>query len=400
MIRKLTISIALLAAVSFPLLAGEWHAGATNVCTDCHTMHFSMQHNWDGTTPVPTVPTNVTSAGMSGNWLGTVGPNQRLLKAPVNQLCLTCHDGTTFAPDVLGVNTNAGASVIQGRSAGALNTPALGTPYETWKGHTLGDTSTPPGFDPVAAGVPASSVYVPAGGLECTSCHLQHGSATVYRNLGPRSAAFQPTYSIGASNDITKDVWVTGLASYPYTAGTANSATFNPYYDRANISYNATNPAPPAGSTMSTSNRLDTFCSSCHGDFHGGTGDANIGGGTVGVGAQDFIRHPTSKQVIGIAANGGQSSLTRFVANTTKVRTYGNDRVAYTDAMPGCPTCHNAHGSQNPFGLVFLNRNAVSGYGTGDYYESGGFATAQTETLAGYGVGYRNLCGQCHSQGN
>src|SRR5262249_52269438 len=99
MIRKLTISIALLAAVSFPLLAGEWHSGANNVCTDCHTMHFSMQHDWQGNTPVPTVPTNVTTAGMSGNWLGASGPNAFLLKAPANALCLTCHDGQTFAPD-------------------------------------------------------------------------------------------------------------------------------------------------------------------------------------------------------------------------------------------------------------------------------------------------------------
>jgi hypothetical protein len=402
MIRKLTISIALLAAVSFPLLAGQWHAGGTNVCTDCHTMHFSMQHNWDGSTPVPTVPQNVTAAGMSGNWLGTVGPNQRLLKAPVNTLCLTCHDGTTFAPDVLAVNTNAGAGgVTWGRSAGALNDQTNTAPYQTYKGHTLGATTTPPGFNPVGAGVPAASAYNPAGGLECISCHLQHGSATIYRNLGPRSAAFQPLYQLSTTNDATKDVWVNIPSTY--VAGTANPATFNPYYDANNVFYNATNPAPPAGSTMTTSNRMDTFCSACHGDFHGGTGDANIGGGTVGVGAQDFIRHPTSKQVIGIAANGGQSALSRYVnaagSGQTRVKVYTTDYVGFTDATPGCVTCHKAHGNQNPFGLVFLARQSATSYGTGDAYESGGLATGETETLAGYGQGYRNLCGQCHGQG-
>jgi Doubled CXXCH motif (Paired_CXXCH_1) len=398
MTRKLTICFALLAAVSFPLLAGEWHAGATNVCTDCHTMHFSMQHNWDGTTPVPTVPTNVTTAGTSGNWLGASGPNMRLLKAPVNTLCLTCHDGQTFAPDVLAVNTNSGAGVTTGRGAGALNEPTSGAPYDTYKGHTLGNTSTPPGFNPVGAGVPATSVYVPANGLECTSCHLQHGSATVYRNLGPRSAAFQPTYVISTTNDITKDVWV-NLASY--TAGSGTSATFNPYYDASNIAYNRTDPAKPAGALMQTSNRLDTFCSSCHGDFHGGPTDANIGSSVSGVGAQDFIRHPTSIQVIGLAANGGQSSLTRYAqaAATTKVKVYTTDYVGYTNATPGCVTCHKAHGNQNPFGLIFLNGASTSGYGSGDAYESGGMATGEVENLSGYGRGYRNLCGQCHGQG-
>jgi hypothetical protein len=314
----------------------------------------------------------------------------RLLKAPANQLCLSCHDGQTFAPDVLGLNTNASPS--QGRSAGALNDPALGTPYEEWKGHTLGSTNVPPGFNPTAAGVPVTSQYVAANGLDCISCHLQHGSATIYRNLGPRSAAFQPLYVLGTTNDTTKDVWV-NIPS-PYTPDTKDASVFNPLYDNANVSYNNTNPAAPAGSTLSTSNRVDTFCSACHGDFHGGPTNSNIGSSVVGVGAQDFIRHPTSKQVIGLAANGGQSSLTRFVANTTKVKVYANDRVAFSDATPGCVTCHKAHGNQNPFGLVFLNRTAAS------VGEQGGYATGQVEMANGYGQGYRNLCGQCHGQGN
>ena len=68
--------------------------------------------------------------------------------------------------------------------------------------------------------------------------------------------------------------------------------------------------------------------------------------------------------------------------------------TAWTDAQPGCVSCHKAHGNQNPFGLVFLNRNATS------VDEQGGYGTGQTEMANGYGVGYRNLCGQCHSQGN
>src|SRR4030043_362177 len=109
-------------------LAGEYHAGNTNFCADCHTMHFSMQHGFSGGT--------VTSGPgtQGGNWLSATGPNQFLLKAPPNELCLACHDGQIFAPDVLGANTNA--SPTQGRRAGALNDVALGAPNDTWKGHT------------------------------------------------------------------------------------------------------------------------------------------------------------------------------------------------------------------------------------------------------------------------
>jgi hypothetical protein len=382
MTRKLTALIALLAAVSFPLLGGEWHAGQTNLCTDCHTMHFSMQHNWDGTTPVLNTPQP------GGNWMGGSGPNKRLLKLPANQLCESCHDGQTFAPDVMGVNVNA--SPAQGRSAGALNDVSTGAPYETFKGHTLGVTDVPPGWDPVAAGIPAANRYVAANGLECISCHLQHGSATIYRNLGQRVAAIQPLYQFGLVNDITKDVWINADKAL-YTPNTGNAATFNPLYANANVSYNRTDPAAPAGATTLSSNRMDSFCSQCHGTFHGAPLDANIGGTAIGAGATDFLRHPTARQVIGAAALGGQSSLTRYAAAvaTTKVKVYSS-LAGYTDGTPGCVTCHKAHGNQNPFGLVFLARAAAS------VDEQGGFGATQTQTQM---TGYRNLCGQCHGQG-
>src|SRR5512138_3734046 len=167
--KRLVLMVAIAAAFAFPVMAGEWHSGGNNLCTDCHTMHFSMQHNWDGTTPVP------TTGAANGNWLGATGPNAFLLKAPANQLCLSCHDGQTFAPDVLGTNTNAAPTA--GRSAGAVNTAALGAPYDTYKGHTLGAANALPGYNPAAVGAPATW-YDATGGIECISCHAQHGPVT------------------------------------------------------------------------------------------------------------------------------------------------------------------------------------------------------------------------------
>ncbi len=381
--KRLLVMVAILAAVTFPVIAGEWHAGTTNLCTDCHTMHFSMQHNWDGTTPVSTTPQS------GGNWLGAIGPTARLLKLPANQLCEACHNGQSFAPDVFGDNINPAPA--QGRSAGAVNDAALGAPYDAYKGHTLGNTSVPPGWNPTAAGIPVANQYVPGtNGLECISCHLQHGSATIYRNLGPRVAAVQPLYVFATTNDVTKDVWINADKA-AYTPNSGSATTFNPLYASANVSYNRTDPAAPAGATTLSSNRIDSFCSSCHGNFHGAPGDANIGSTAPGAGATDFLRHPTGRQVIGAAALGGQSSLTRYVAATTKVKVYANDRVAYTDATPGCVSCHKAHGNQNPFGLVFLSRTATS------VGEEGGYGATQIQNQM---VGYRNLCGQCHGQGS
>src|SRR5436190_113038 len=83
--------------------------------------------------------------------------------------------------------------------AGALNetTPVGG--YNEWMGHTLGSTATPPGFNPAAVGL-SPTWYDPTTGLECTSCHSQHGSPAAFRNLGPFSMGnttpFRPTYVI------------------------------------------------------------------------------------------------------------------------------------------------------------------------------------------------------------
>ena len=135
-------TLALLALVPWAASTGEYHYQGTLLCYDCHTMHYSQTHNWDGTTPVP------TTGNANGNWLGSGGPFQYLLKSgsassPINDLCLACHDGQTFAPDVLGANANPYV-----RQAGALNRIGGAAPYENWKGHTLDMTATPPGAPP------------------------------------------------------------------------------------------------------------------------------------------------------------------------------------------------------------------------------------------------------------
>ena len=90
-----------------------------------------------------------------------------------------------LAPDVLGVNANA--SPTNGRSAGALNNPTLGAPYDTFKGHTLGSAAAPPGYDPTQIGASATwyTGTTDGEGLTCIQCHAQHGPAGAYRNLGP-----------------------------------------------------------------------------------------------------------------------------------------------------------------------------------------------------------------------
>jgi hypothetical protein len=370
------VAVALWAGVA---TAGEYHVGPSLVCSDCHTMHYSRSHDFTG---------DVITPG-SFDSLAAGGPFKYLLKADgTNSLCLACHDGQTYAPDVLGANSSG--TPADGRQAGALNRVGVGGGYDEWKGHTLGETGIPPGFEPTLVGANADA-YDPAGGLKCTSCHLNHGIAAAYRNLGPRRFAssgnqpnFRPTYVISETNDTTKDVWVK-IAPGTYSANSGSSATFDPFYATANIFFNRNDAT--VGS-VKTSNRMGTFCAACHANFHGGPGDAQI---KTSAGDSGFVRHPTAQVSIGDLQPGGHSSLPRYVGATTKVKVTTNDYAAYTQSAPMCLSCHKAHGNQNPFGLIFLSRAATA------VTEEGGWAAADTQDTP---TGLRNLCGQCHVQGN
>jgi cytochrome c553 len=378
--KKITLYIAAILALAFPVLAGEWHTGTTNLCTDCHTMHFSQQHKWDSADPIGTTPAK------DGNWLGTTGPNAFLLKAPANELCLSCHDGQTFAPDVLQANTNSAAHTF-GRGAGALNEPVAAEGYDAWMGHTLDSTARPPGYDPTAT--PAGDVFPAGNALECTSCHTQHGIATVYRNLGPRALGTGnlPKYVISTTNDVTKDVWINIPSGY--VANSGDAAVFAPFYDASKLFYNRKDSVVIA---TKTSNGIDTMCAACHGQFHGGAGDPNIGGDPVL--QEQFLRHPTSQVTLKSGAH-GTSNLSRLVGAVVKTKVYTTDYTGYVDATPGCVSCHKAHGNKNPFGLFFQSRLA-----TGSSEEGDPGTEVPPPGAPGYQKGYRALCGQCHGQGS
>jgi hypothetical protein len=330
-------------------MAGDYHSGATLVCADCHTMHYSVTHEYDS-----------ANAPSGGDALAAGGPFEYLLKNTPNELCMQCHDGQTFAPDVVETNTN-----VYVRQAGAINKVGGGAPYEEWKGHTLGSTALPPGNN---------GAYTPsAHGLECVNCHMQHGGST-YRNLTTRGAlgsAATITYVTG-TNDTTKDV-------FQRAATLGDLAT---HYSVGNVDFNE-----PA----TTASKYATWCKNCHTDFHGAKGGTELGGDPVS--NHDWLRHPTNDVNVGAQSSHGHSKISTAFNQTGKtnwVKTMDPaglwDYASTTDAAPGdytpsCFSCHKAHGNQNAFGLIQMDH-------TGTITEEG---TA--------GGTPKMLCRQCHSQG-
>lgn len=339
------MAVLLVIAIGGAVQAGDFHRGTQLICSDCHTMHFSVSHGYNPDGSGITTP------------LDPGGPFHFLLRNEINQLCLSCHDSQGFAPDVFKANT--GANI---RQAGALNEVGGDTLYPESTGHTLGSTDEAPGSNPPLDFGP--------DGLQCINCHGAHGANFVginpYRNLGgfgtQTGGGFAISYSVGGAPDTTKDVYETAAARY----------------DISNVWFMEPD---------SQKSKMAEFCKSCHTDFHGAVGGEEIGGVPHNSAFEEFIRHPSAGVDIGVIG-GGHSSLGVFTGHDNQVKVMdpdgnqGNWTTASTALTPTCISCHKGHGNQNAFGLIFM-----SGSGT---------VTEEGDTS---GTGVRDLCKQCHVQG-
>ncbi|HEY3414357.1 MAG TPA: hypothetical protein VGM51_15070 [Armatimonadota bacterium] len=334
---KLLGAALVLALSAGTLMAGDYHTDSSLICSDCHTMHYSISHTYTGG---PTTPL-------------TGGPYVGLLKADANTMCLQCHDGQTFAPDVIGLNT--GTNV---REAGALTTGVA--PYEDWKGHTLGVPN-------VVA--PGGTFNTGTTGLECLNCHVQHGQSHAtypagytnkqYRNLqskpGTAPTDIALAYAIG-TNDTT----------LPIFERDATLGQVGIHYSVNNVDFNEPD---------TTKSAFGEWCQGCHTVFHGAANEGT---------AKNWFRHPTAGIKIGTPGAAYFSSLTQFTGHTNRVKVMnptGNWDAGQTDFTPSCFSCHKSHGNQNAFGLIYMK-------GTGVVTEEGDDGTQA-----------KNLCRQCHIQG-
>jgi hypothetical protein len=345
-----SLGLGLAVALMSEATAGDYHSDTTLLCAQCHVMHFSQSHGY-----------NPNGSGFISP-LGGAGPYHYLLRDEVNNLCLSCHDNSGIAPDVLG-SFNGGNHPGDVRLGGYLN--RLGIEGLAPTGHTLDALDEAPGSSPPWKPEDDNGT---GEGLNCTNCHQQHGYAggqSSYRNLkmDPGNLGFLGavvTYNDGAPNviDLTKDVFQRAERMY----------------DESDMDWNEPD---------STTSKIAKWCGGCHTNFHGVPGDANIGGVPTGISFTEFLRHPVGGVNIG-DVGGGHSSLAVYNAATNKVKVMSEVGVwdpAGTDVSVTCISCHKAHGNGNAFGLLYRS-------GTGTLTENGDSNGAQLEAL----------CSQCHVQ--
>lgn len=337
------VALTFLAPAAFAV-PGDYHEGSTLDCAECHVLH-----------PQPI-------AGLSGGLSQRVGP---LLKKDVNDLCLSCHDDSARAPDVLGRNGGKYPSDI--REAGYLN--RLGVSGQPSTGHTLDSLDPAPGSNP-----PWSAADESHGGrgLDCTHCHAAHGGEHgrhPYRNLRDDAGNNRPgqgyvSYNTGlaGTNDLSKDVFVRASLRY----------------DESSVDFNEPDRDDSA---------MARFCAGCHGEFHGRVGDPGTIGGERGPGGRyrGFVRHPAAGVNLALRADGESgSSAMLYNQHANKVKVMSSSGVwspVGGDATPTCVTCHKAHGNGNAFGLIYRS-------GQGRLTEDGDSKGSQVE----------HLCGQCHQE--
>ncbi len=298
-----------------PTIPTPYHNGATLVCSDCHTMHYSQQHEYGG------------AAGQGLPALSG-GPASKLLRrGTALDLCLACHDGLTAVPDVLKEDTNG---LADNRAAGYFPADPDAT---TYKGHNL---KRDPGYLCERCHMGGS---FGTAGATCIDCHNPHGNAG-YRNL---QWAAHP-------GDLSKPkimAFYNGSGIYKYS--------------QANIGYTA-----PEGDN--TWREVSNICLDCHHVYSGG--------GYTGGDTSPFHRHPVTESERGayfpinrpgantdpthwVNGTGNGFSIARLPFVVRNASTYADaTQVAGTNEV-FCLTCHQGHGSGNAFGLRWA-------YGSGE----------------------------------
>lgn len=301
-----------------PPFTPGYHNGSDMVCSDCHVMHASMQHDYGYDDPYD-YPFSVDP------------PSNHLLKASsALELCLNCHQDKVNIPDVIGPDINGGAL----RAAGQLGDPGVIND----NGHNI---SSEPGDLCIRCHFVGE---FRTAAVECIDCHAPHGT-NYYRNLQWASA---PEYTP------------------PIVAFTNPASNGLQKYQAANVRYGA----PGGNPGQQTWREVTNICIDCHHTFF----DANTNGGryTNWDLNEHWNRHPGTNSESGayrpvgglpgdpyydadslnwVEGNGSEFSIGRVPYIVQEAHSFDQANIVAASNEVFCLSCHSAHGSEHAFGL-------------------------------------------------
>jgi hypothetical protein len=292
-VRSIFSLVFCIAIFAVELIAGEWHVAGSLRCGDCH-----LQHSSEKGEPHP----EGTQAYL-------------LRKASVNEVCLSCHDGTDpTAPDVQAPAPMYASTVSQESAAGVL----LGAPEDNPRGHTLG-------LPVITALQSTASPMI----LSCASCHAVHGNDN-YRNLQHDPAA------LGADIRVALDthVFVNLHPDKPPTPGGSINA-----YSRDNVAY---------------ARGMSDWCTSCH-DLLATNSPAaapahfNNHPSNLAISVTGFDDHADAAHWIAGSGEGftGIGGMLRVPFQVPTASSFTSAREVASSNQVTCLSCHKSHGSAN-----------------------------------------------------
>lgn len=402
---------------------GQYHSYDGLVCTDCHTLH-----NSEGGAAV----------ALDG------GPNGELLvRGNWTDMCLSCHkegqntSATAALPSV--ANTGWTAPIVMtltGTAPGGVSMPGGDFYYSNLdpkKGHNPAYSNHEVDGTPSSVFMAADPTLLdnpPGGTLAIAewSCHSCHG---MHARFSDSYASWRQLQRQVNGINVTGDTSALGVETVP--GNKAQNAAYEPIKSNSRGDIQGTNyvnkrkdgndlEAADLFAAESDSNKnvyrggFSSFCSACHGDFHGGLTESRATNNTNTRVAGSWVRHPTnvkmneagSKYTMTASYSKAMSNSqgnnpnplgydwryplvqpdASFIVKST-VPSMTDATTAIGDDRIMCLTCHKAHATQ----YENMTRWDTNGHA---FLPVGGTdldGTASIGDNPAYG------CGKCHQKG-
>jgi hypothetical protein len=301
-VRRQSIILILMCIVLLPLTgqAGNWHVAGSLECGDCH-----LQHATDPEDP---------SFGGGFSFL--------LRKNSVNELCLSCHNGTdATAPDVQAPVPMYNSTTSGESAAGFFAMLGVENP----NGHTLGVLMPTP-----------LQTTARSGELNCVSCHAPHGNGN-YRNLAQDPAVTGAYLIVEVGTNVMTEH---APSTPPNTDGSVIA------YSRDNIGYVS---------------GMSAWCTSCHDQLSTNTGasspahfnahPSDLALNAFGVQSHTDPAHWMTGLGEGFGGNAATSARVPF--QVPGAADFTASRTPQPTSEVSCASCHKSHGSGNRKSMVW-----------------------------------------------